>query len=94
MPGGALGELMAGCIGGALSAWNTPFEVARIEANARIFEVDGGSREAEERPSLMRTLRLVAEERGVGGLFCGLTPRVAQACYQTVFLVTIPRLLL
>eukprot|EP00578_Thalassiosira_sp_NH16_P005181 CAMPEP_0181135902 /NCGR_PEP_ID=MMETSP1071-20121207/32902_1 /TAXON_ID=35127 /ORGANISM="Thalassiosira sp., Strain NH16" /LENGTH=165 /DNA_ID=CAMNT_0023222585 /DNA_START=354 /DNA_END=851 /DNA_ORIENTATION=+ len=31
---GAIGELVAGCIGGTLSAWNTPFEVARIQSQS------------------------------------------------------------
>ena len=61
-----MGELMAGCIGGALSAWNTPFEVARIEATARIFNSGnsgggggGGGGGKSERLSLFSTLKLV-----------------------------------
>ena len=46
----AVGELMAGCIGGALSAWNTPFEVARIEATARIFNSGNSGGPAIPRP--------------------------------------------
>ena len=84
---------MAGTVGGALSAWNTPFEVARVEASARLFDDEGGKGTSRGRESLVSALRRVAEERGVGGLFCGLTPRVAQACWQTLFLVTVPRLM-
>ncbi|KAL7548322.1 hypothetical protein ACHAWF_011607 [Thalassiosira exigua] len=86
---GAWGELIAGCIGGTLSAWNTPFEVARIESQSGTMAEncdDGGK-------SLAATLHDIVEDRGVGALYVGLIPRAAQACYQTLFLVCVPRLL-
>lgn len=97
---GVRGELVAGCLGGGLSAWNTPFEVCRIEAQAGA----GGSGSGEGRgssssgtqrggASLWATMARVRQERGVAGLFAGLGPRVCQACYQTVFLVVVPRIL-
>ena len=81
---GVAGELLAGCIGGTLSAWNTPFEVARIESQSQI---------AKEKKSLITTMREICDERGVEGLYVGLIPRACQACYQTLFLVCVPRLL-
>jgi hypothetical protein len=91
--GGIPGEILAGCVGGTLSAWNTPFEVCRIESQSRAFgggsDSDGGGRDR----SLLETFRRIVDERGVGGLYTGLLPRVGQACYQTVFLVCIPRIL-
>ena len=86
---GIAGELLAGCVGGALSAWNTPFEVARIESQSQI--VDGGVEK--EGKSLVTTMCDIVNERGVGGLYVGLIPRACQACYQTLFLVCVPRLL-
>ena len=87
---GPLGEVVSGCLAGCLSAWNTPFEVARIEAQASAYV--GGSVAAPGR-GLWATLRQLKRERGTGGLFCGLGPRMCQACYQTVFMVCIPRIL-
>lgn len=81
---GVVGELMAGCIGGTLSAWNTPFEVARIESQSQLDK---------EQKSLVTTMCDIANERGVEGLYVGLFPRACQACYQTLFLVCVPRLL-
>lgn len=80
---GVAGELLAGCLGGTLSAWNTPFEVARIERQSATND---------EIKPLVQTLRDIVKERGIGGLYVGLGPRAAQSCYQTLFLVCVPRL--
>jgi hypothetical protein len=84
---GPLGELISGCIGGTLSAWNTPFEVARIESQSKVME-DGIMSK-----SVLATMCDVVDKRGIGALYVGLMPRAFQACYQTLFLVCIPRLL-
>jgi len=86
---GVAGELLAGCIGGTLSAWNTPFEVARIESQSQIVDGTGKTKGK----SLATTMCDIFNERGVGGLYVGLFPRACQACYQTLFLVCVPRLL-
>ncbi|CAB9498109.1 mitochondrial [Seminavis robusta] len=92
---GVSGEIIAGCLGGALSSWNTPFEVARIHSQSRLYlpvqkKNDYKTLQSE---SLITTMRQILEEDGVSGLYVGLTPRIFQACYQTVFLVCIPRLI-
>ena len=84
---GVGGELAAGVLGGAVSCWNTPFEVARVESVVRAAERDGGA------GGVFGTMRLIVEERGPSGLFAGLLPRCFQAAYQTVFMVCVPRLL-
>ena len=83
---GVGGELAAGVIGGAVSCWNTPFEVARVESVVRSAKRDDGE-------GVVGTMRLIVQERGPGGLFAGLLPRCFQAAYQTVFMVCVPRLL-
>ena len=88
---GVAGELISGCIGGILSAWNTPFEVARIESQSKIMVAS--TEDNENGRSLFATMNGVVQERGVGGLYTGLVPRAAQACYQTLFLVCVPRLM-
>lgn len=90
--GGAAGELIAGCVGGTLSAWNTPFEVARIESQSRVMAKEGNGDDRKGK-SLVSTMCGIVEESGVGGLYVGLVPRAAQSCYQTLFLVCVPRLL-
>ncbi|KAL3801250.1 hypothetical protein HJC23_012650 [Cyclotella cryptica] len=90
---GVTGELVAGCIGGVLSAWNTPFEVARIESQSKVMGENTSLGDDGESRSLFATMNDIIQERGVGGLYVGLIPRAAQACYQTLFLVCVPRLL-
>jgi hypothetical protein len=89
---GVSGELLAGCIGGTLSTWNTPFEVARIESQSKLVEGSARKGKGKEK-SLVATMCDIVNERGVKGLYVGLTPRSCQACYQTLFLVCVPRLL-
>lgn len=91
---GIPGELLSGCIGGVLSAWNTPFEVARIESQSKVMTSSiPASEEKEDERSLLTTMNRIVQERGITGLYVGLVPRAAQACYQTIFLVCVPRLL-
>ena len=85
---GALGELISGCIGGTLSAWNTPLEVARIESQSQL-----GPGDERQDKTLAGTIQHIVDTRGIGALYVGLIPRACQACYQTLFLVTVPRLL-
>ena len=42
---------------------------------------------------MVGTMCNIVEERGGGALYVGLIPRACQACYQTLFLVCVPRLL-
>lgn len=74
-------EVTAGIIGGALSCWNHPFEVARIEAQARA---------ATGQPAMSMTavISSVYREAGMAGLFQGLVPRIGLAVWQTLFMVT------
>ncbi len=74
-------EVSAGVVGGTLACWNHPFEVARIEAQARA---------AAGQPSLsmVNVMRLVVAESGVTGLFTGLVPRIGLGIWQTLFMVT------
>lgn len=83
------GELLAGCVGGCLSCWNTPLEVARVEAQSFAFSDE----KKDGRRGVFVAMASVLDDRGVGGLFAGVTPRMIQACYQTIFLVSIPKLL-
>ena len=53
---------MAGLIGGALSCWNHPFEVARIVGQKRAMEGRSDT-------GLYTVLRDIAKENGMRGLF-------------------------
>jgi hypothetical protein len=79
-------ETIAGTIGGMLSAWNQPFEVMRIDAQARA---------ARGLPSrnLFQTAAAIVSENGALGLFQGIIPRMGLCVGQTLFMVTVPYIL-
>ena len=79
-------EAIAGIIGGALSTWNQPFEVLRIEAQAAA---------AKGLPprNIFVTARDIIRENGLAGLFQGILPRMGLCVGQTFFMVTVPYLL-
>ena len=74
-------EVTAGIIGGTLSVWNQPFEVARIEAQAR-----AGA--GQTSIGMVQIFKMVVHEHGVAGLFKGVIPRIGLAVWQTLFMVT------
>lgn len=74
-------EVSAGIIGGVLSSWNHPFEVARIEAQSRAAA-------GESKLGMVAIMRQVHGEHGVAGLFKGVIPRIGLGVWQTLFMVT------
>ncbi|KAL1528674.1 hypothetical protein AB1Y20_010010 [Prymnesium parvum] len=74
-------EALAGMCGGILSCWNHPFEVARIEMQARAAA-------GESSMSMIAVFRSVYSEYGMRGLFQGLIPRMGLNIWQTLFMVS------
>ncbi|KAL1526485.1 hypothetical protein AB1Y20_015195 [Prymnesium parvum] len=79
-------EVAAGVLGGALSCWNHPFEVARIEMQARAIM-------GEQQLSTLQVIRHINAEHGVRGLFQGLLPRMGLNIWLTLFMVSGVKLL-
>lgn len=75
-------EAFCGVIGGTLASWNTPFEVARIEMQAR-------ANAGQSSLNLVQVLNLVYREHGVVGLFQGIIPRIGLNIWQTLFMVSL-----
>jgi hypothetical protein len=80
-------NILAGVCGGALACWNHPFEVARIEAQAR---ADQG----QQKLSMIDVMKHVVKESGPRGLFQGIIPRLGLGIWQTLFMVTGPKLVM
>ena len=78
-------NIMSGVLGGTLACWNHPFEVARIEAQAR---ADQG----QSAKSMVQVFQMVVKENGVRGLFQGIIPRWGLGVWQTTFMVIGPKL--
>lgn len=74
-------EVAAGTVGGTLACWNHPFEVARIEMQAR-------GDQGQTSISMVQVFKEISKEHGIGGLFKGLVPRVCLGIWQTLFMVT------
>jgi hypothetical protein len=74
-------EILCGVAGGALSCWNHPFEVARIEMQAR-------ANSQQTHLSMVQVFRHVVAEHGPLGLFKGVLPRIGLGIWQTLFMVS------
>merc|ERR1711865_862783 len=74
-------EVCSGMLGGMLACWNHPFEVARIEMQARAAA-------GESKKSMVKVLTDVHKESGIQGLFQGVIPRIGLGIWQTLFMVT------
>lgn len=79
-------ELWCGVFGGILSSWNHPFEVARIEMQAR-------ANAGETALGLGAVMKMVVRENGALGLFQGVIPRIRLNIWQTLFMVSLVHIL-
>ena len=77
-------KVVASTIGGALSCWNQPFEVLRVEMQS--MKVDPTR---PTKPTMVSTLEHVLRESGVKGLFRGVVPRIGVAAWATICMVSL-----
>ena len=80
----AFEKILSSIVGGGLSAWNQPFEVARVEMQSRVKDPN--------RPknlSVFTTLKYVYQTHGIKGLYKGVTPRIGLGVWQTIFMVSL-----
>lgn len=78
-------KLLSSSIGGALSCWNHPIEVVRIEMQSMAQPRPG-------RPAkltIMNTMGFIYRENGVRGLFKGILPRLGLSVWRTVCFVSV-----
>lgn len=79
-------EALCGAMGGTLATCNQPFEVSRIAMQSAAFE-------GKAKLSLPGTLGMIVREQGAMGLFAGIVPRICLGIWQTIFMVTVPKIL-
>lgn len=79
-------EVSCGIVGGLLACWNHPFEVARIEMQATAAA-------KETHRSMAATISHIYQSHGMRGLFQGLVPRMGLGIWQTLFMVTCPKVI-
>ncbi|KAF2011986.1 mitochondrial carrier [Aaosphaeria arxii CBS 175.79] len=78
----SIGEkIIASTIGGALSCWNQPFEVIRVDMQA----VKATSEVI--KPTMISTAKSIWKENGITGFFRGIVPRIGVASWATICMV-------
>ncbi|KAJ5380607.1 mitochondrial DNA replication protein [Penicillium cataractarum] len=75
-------KILASTIGGALSCWNQPFEVLRVEMQSM---KNDPTRPAN--PTIASTFKHILAVSGVKGLFRGVVPRIGVAAWATICMV-------
>ncbi|KAK1142933.1 hypothetical protein N8T08_007174 [Aspergillus melleus] len=75
-------KIMASTIGGALSCWNQPFEVLRVEMQSMKKDPT-----RPVSPTVISTFRYILQTSGVRGLFRGVVPRIGVAAWATICMV-------
>jgi len=74
-------RLIASIIGGALSCWNQPIEVIRVE-------MQSWAKGQKAKPlGLIGTAKYIYEKNGLLGFYRGVTPRIGLGAYLTVCMV-------
>jgi hypothetical protein len=80
-----LEKIGASCAGGALSCWNQPLEVIRIEMQSSKSTLTSSS--AGGRPTMVQTAKHIYQKDGALAFFRGVTPRMMLAASVTTFMV-------
>ncbi|OLY84287.1 Citrate/oxoglutarate carrier protein [Smittium mucronatum] len=75
-------RLMSSVVGGALSTWNQPIEVIRIEMQSQL-KVPGRP----ENASVIGTAKYIYQTNGILGFYRGVTPRIMLGVYLTTCMV-------
>lgn len=75
-------KIAASAVGGGLSTWNQPIEVARIEMQSKTVDPN--------RPKKLTSwtaIKYIYSQNGLKGLYRGVTPRIGLGIWQTVCMV-------
>jgi len=78
----AVEKIASSAVGGAISAWNQPIEVIRVEMQSK--------KEDPNRPknlTVVKAAKYIYENNGMKGLYRGVAPRVGLGVWQTVCMV-------
>jgi hypothetical protein len=75
-------KVAASTVGGALSCWNQPFEVIRVEMQSLRRDPSLG-----QAPTMLNTTRHILSTSGPAGFFRGIAPRIGVASWATICMV-------
>ncbi|KAF7723068.1 hypothetical protein EC973_002402 [Apophysomyces ossiformis] len=80
----ALDKGLASMLGGALSCWNQPIEVIRIEMQSQV-QTPGRP----QNMTIATAAKWIYQSHGVSGLFKGVVPRIGLGMWQTLCMVAL-----
>lgn len=75
-------KILASAIGGALSCWNQPIEVIRVEMQSQI-QTPGRP----QKMTIAKAAQWIIKNNGYLGLYRGVTPRIGLGIWQTICMV-------
>lgn len=75
-------KIVASTFGGALSCWNQPIEVIRVEMQSQIKQAG-----RPEKMSMWQTANWIYQHNGIRGFYRGVLPRVGLGSWQTICMV-------
>ncbi|ORY29372.1 putative Tricarboxylate carrier [Naematelia encephala] len=81
----ATDKILASSLGGALSTWNQPIEVVRVEMQSAIKSADPN---APTKKTVLNTFSYIYKTNGIRGLYRGVAPRIGLGAWQTICMVS------
>ncbi|KAM0259750.1 hypothetical protein ACHAPA_010577 [Fusarium lateritium] len=75
-------KIVASTIGGALSCWNQPFEVLRVEMQSL-----AAGHKTSSKPTMAAAAKRILATSGALGFFRGVVPRIGVAAWATICMV-------
>ncbi|SAM08874.1 hypothetical protein [Absidia glauca] len=79
-----LDKAMASILGGALSCWNQPIEVIRVEMQSQV-KTQGRP----EKMTIVKAAQWIYQNNGVKGFYRGALPRIGLGMWQTLCMVAL-----
>jgi hypothetical protein len=80
----AIDKALASIIGGALSCWNQPIEVVRVEMQSQVKAVG-----RPENMSIVSATKYIYQQNGMKGFYRGALPRIGLGMWQTLCMVAL-----
>ncbi|KAI8990845.1 mitochondrial carrier domain-containing protein [Mycotypha africana] len=80
----AIDKALASAIGGALSCWNQPIEVIRVEMQSQVKAVG-----RPENMTIATATKYIYENNGMKGFYRGALPRIGLGMWQTLCMVAL-----
>ncbi|KAJ8664075.1 hypothetical protein O0I10_000353 [Lichtheimia ornata] len=80
----AIDKAMASIVGGALSCWNQPIEVIRVEMQSQVKAAG-----RPEKMSIATASKWIYQNNGISGFYRGVVPRIGLGMWQTLCMVAL-----